>query len=66
MADHDCPDDGTRMEPTGHVTSFQGDGFKLADRGGLLGKLGLGTRSVQAYVCPECGLVRLYAEGLEE
>lgn len=62
-----CPDCGVTMEPTTVRTS---DGFGLTintgKREGLLGKLGVGsTTTLEGVCCPECGLVRLYAD-LEE
>lgn len=59
-----CPDCGVGMEETSVRT---GDGMGLSistgKRDGLLGKLGVGsTATLDAVRCPECGLVRLYAE----
>ncbi|MFP8957526.1 hypothetical protein ACLI4Y_12410 [Natrialbaceae archaeon A-CW3] len=64
MALHRCPDCGVTMEAT---TVRSSDGFSLqidtGKRDGLLGKLGVGgTASVDAICCPECGLVRFYAD----
>ncbi|MCU4752505.1 hypothetical protein OB919_10975 [Halobacteria archaeon AArc-curdl1] len=64
MPQRRCPDCGVTMERT-KLTST--DGFRLqintGKRDGLLGKLGVGTTaSVDAVCCPECGLVRLYAD----
>jgi hypothetical protein len=45
-----------------------GEGYGLnvvsdENRGGLLGKLGMNQRyDLLAFVCPECGLARLYAD----
>jgi hypothetical protein len=52
------------MEPTSIRSN---DGFGLVidtgKRDGMLGKLGLSeTASVDGVCCPECGLVRLYAD----
>ncbi|MXV61656.1 hypothetical protein GS429_06180 [Natronorubrum sp. JWXQ-INN-674] len=59
-----CPDCGVTMEET---TVRSQEGFTLTvdtgKRTGLLGKLGVGTTAgVDAVCCPECGLVRLYAD----
>lgn len=55
------------MEATQPVTSFDGEVLRLRtdeSKEGILGSLGF-KESVQpvAYVCPECGLVRLYVDG---
>lgn len=54
------------MAETKPVTSVQGDTLRLRtgeSRGGVLGKLGF-EKEIQpvAYVCPECGLARFYAD----
>ena len=60
-----CPDCGVTMEP---VKLRTGEGFSLRvstdqRREGLLGKLGLTEdHSVEGRLCPECGLVRAYAD----
>lgn len=60
-----CPDCGVTME---RVKVQTGDGFGLnvktgEKRSGLLGSLGVKeSRKVSPRACPECGLVRLYAE----
>ena len=60
-----CPDCGVTME---RVKIQTGDGFGLKintgeKRSGLLGSLGMTeSRDVSPRACPECGLVRLYAE----
>ncbi|WP_162224385.1 hypothetical protein [Halorussus amylolyticus] len=60
-----CPDCGVTMERTKIQT---GDGFGLSVKtgekaGGLLGSLGVNkSLDVSPRMCPECGLVRLYAE----
>ncbi|AHG00201.1 hypothetical protein HALLA_16750 [Halostagnicola larsenii XH-48] len=64
MNDTRCPDCAVTMEET---TLRSQDGFSLTintgKRSGLLGKLGVGsTTGVDAVCCPECGLVRLYAD----
>lgn len=57
-----CPDCGVAMEATGHKTTYEGEGIRVNTDGGLLGALDLRGGHVQAYVCPECALVRFYAE----
>ncbi|WP_254535078.1 hypothetical protein [Halomarina litorea] len=60
-----CPDCGVTMEEMKLRTD---DGFKtklVSDeaRGGLLGSLGMKEKyDVEAWVCPECSLTRLYAD----
>ncbi|WP_224335037.1 hypothetical protein [Haloprofundus halobius] len=65
---HRCPDCGVTMERADPMTAVQQERLKLRTeetREGILGSLGL-TRTLTArgYVCPECGLVRLYADGV--
>ena len=59
-----CPDCGVTMEPTSLRSN--GGHALVVDTGkqdGLLGKLGVSeTTSVDAVCCPECGLLRLYAD----
>ncbi|SFR35026.1 hypothetical protein SAMN04487947_0253 [Halogeometricum rufum] len=60
-----CPDCGVDMERMDVQTT---DGFKLhlvtnEPKRGLLGGIGMKeTLAPSVYVCPECGLVRLYAD----
>ena len=60
-----CPDCGVELEKMGVRT---GDGMPLylvtnERKRGLLGGLGFKEElEPTVYVCPECGLVRLYAE----
>jgi predicted RNA-binding Zn-ribbon protein involved in translation (DUF1610 family) len=58
-----CPDCGITLERTNIQTG--GGYFRLKTderRDGLLGSLGINeTRDVSPHLCPECGLVRLYA-----
>lgn len=58
----ECPDCGVEMEPTDRRTSYRGDGIRIESGGGLLGALDLKGQYLDAVVCPECGLVRLYAD----
>ncbi|WP_247002589.1 hypothetical protein [Halosolutus gelatinilyticus] len=59
-----CPDCGIETE----ATSLRTNGAErlvvdTGSRGGVLGKLGVGkTAGVDAVCCPECGLLRLYAD----
>lgn len=61
--DRDCPDCGVPMEATEHKTTYSGDGIRVDTAGGVLGEL-LQVKGdyLTAYVCPECRLVRFYAE----
>jgi predicted RNA-binding Zn-ribbon protein involved in translation (DUF1610 family) len=60
-----CPDCGVTMEEM-PVETGEGYGLNVVsdeNRGGLLGKLGMNQRyDLLAFVCPECGLARLYAD----
>jgi len=68
MTDRRCPDCGVTMEP---MTMRTTGGHNLQvvseeNREGILGKLGVNqTYGVETLVCPECGLVRLYADVAE-
>jgi rubredoxin len=59
-----CPDCSVAMEAMelrsgGHHTRFRSD----ENREGILGKLGMTqTYDAEAFVCPECGLSRIYAD----
>lgn len=59
-----CPDCGVEMESmkldaSGYGLQFVSD----ENREGVLGSLGVKQRyGVEAYVCPECGLSRIYAD----
>jgi len=60
-----CPDCGVTMEPVtfGMTDAYQPHVKTDERRGGILGRLGMNEkREVTAVLCPECGLVRLYAE----
>ncbi|WP_339102433.1 hypothetical protein [Haloterrigena salinisoli] len=64
MEQRRCPDCGVTMEPV-PVRDGESMGLSIAtgERGGLLGKLGFKNRAkLQGVCCPECQLVRLYAE----
>jgi rubredoxin len=63
--DHRCPDCSVTME---EVEFSMGDAWNPhvrtgETRSGLLGKLGVDeTKDLNTVMCPECGLVRHYAE----
>ncbi|WP_129113267.1 hypothetical protein [Halegenticoccus tardaugens] len=61
-----CPDCDVRMERVAPVTSVDGEVLRLRTdepKKGLLGSIGLKeTVQPDGYVCPECGLVRLYVD----
>lgn len=57
-----CPDCAVAMEETSHKTTYNGDGIRVDASGGLLGALDLSGEYVTSYVCPNCRLVRFYAE----
>ncbi|NGM68141.1 hypothetical protein G6M89_03790 [Natronolimnobius sp. AArcel1] len=64
MEQRRCPDCGVTMEA---VPVRDGNSMKLSiktgTRDGLLGKLGVSNSAhLQSVCCPECRLVRLYAE----
>ncbi|QRV13811.1 hypothetical protein [Haloterrigena salifodinae] len=64
MKQRRCPDCGVTMEPV-PVRDGESMGLSIAtgEREGLLGKLGFKNRAkLQGVCCPECQLVRLYAE----
>ncbi|ADJ16256.1 hypothetical protein [Halalkalicoccus jeotgali] len=64
--DRRCPDCGVTMDAGTLVSAVDREAVKLRTEesaGGVLGKLGMReTLPVEARACPECGLVRLYAE----
>lgn len=49
------------MDEATHETTSEADGLRV-DAGGRERLHGRYGKEVQAYVCPGCGLVRLYAE----
>ncbi|WP_237718865.1 hypothetical protein [Halogranum rubrum] len=62
-----CPDCGVTMERTKPVVAGAGEEvvkLRTSERKkGLLGSLGMKeSLRVDAYVCPECGLTRFYAD----
>lgn len=59
-----CPDCGVTMAETA-VRDGEGMGLSITagKRDGLLGKIGLrNTAKLRGVCCPECGLVRPYAD----
>ncbi|RCU44220.1 hypothetical protein DU504_15605 [Haloplanus salinus] len=64
MDERQCPDCGVDMEKTAVTAEGVGDLYVETDReGGVLERLGIGYRtSLQAFLCPECGLTTLYAD----
>lgn len=64
--DRRCPDCGVTMDAGTLVSSADREAVTLRtgeSAGGVLGRLGMReTLPVAAHACPECGLVRLYAE----
>jgi len=64
MSERTCPDCGVQMEETNVTTEGVGDLYIETDRdSGVLDRLGVGYQTpVQAVLCPECGLTRLYAD----
>ena len=67
MSDRECPDCGIQMEQTRMSAEGVGDVYVETDRdGGFLGRLGISDYApLDAFVCPECGLTRLYADLVE-
>ena len=64
MDERRCPDCGVTMTETKLTAGGQYDLFVKTDRdGGLLDRVGIGDHTeTTAHLCPECGLVRLYAD----
>ncbi|PSP55444.1 hypothetical protein BRC82_05780 [Halobacteriales archaeon QS_1_67_19] len=59
-----CPDCGVALESVQYDATHRGNKIRIVDDdGGILSKLGLRNNTyAHGYVCPECGLVRFYAE----
>ncbi|MCL7416512.1 MAG: PF20097 family protein [Halalkalicoccus sp.] len=66
MNEKRCPDCGVPMETGTVISSVDREPMKFRtdeSAGGVLGKLGMKeTLPISAWACPECGLVRFYAE----
>lgn len=64
MADRRCPDCGVTMEPTTVTAGGVESLYVGTERdGGLLQQLGIDSyTTLDAVLCPECGLTRLYAD----
>lgn len=64
MSDRNCPDCGVPMEETNVTAEGVGDLYVETSReDGVLQRLGIGDHSaLDAHLCPECGLTRLYAD----
>jgi len=63
-----CPDCDVTMEPAQLSAGGNNVRVRTEDQSeGFLGSLGLrGSHQLEARLCPECGLVRLYAEVEDE
>jgi len=59
-----CPDCDVQMEKTNVTAQGVGDLYgETESDGGVLDRLGVGHQTpVHAFLCPECGLTRLYAK----
>jgi hypothetical protein len=59
-----CSDCDVAMEKTNVTAEGVGDLYIETERdGGVLDRLGVGYQTpLSAYLCPECGLTRLYAD----
>lgn len=64
MAPRNCPDCDVALESVQYDANQRGNKIRIVDNdGGILTKLGLtGGTYAYGYLCPECGLVRFYAE----
>ncbi|UPW00688.1 hypothetical protein M0R88_00960 [Halorussus gelatinilyticus] len=64
MSPRRCPDCDLPLEEVQYDTNAGRNKIRLNYRdGGILSKLGVTSNTyAYAYVCPECGLVRFYAE----
>ncbi len=56
-----CPDCDVSMEAVEHQT-YGEERIQIKPSGGVLSTLGLKVEYLNAYLCPECRLVRLYAD----
>ncbi|QAU14059.1 hypothetical protein EKH57_15875 [Halorubrum sp. BOL3-1] len=64
MNEQSCPDCDIQMEQTNITAESVGDLYVETERdGGILNRLGIGYQiPLSAYLCPECGITRLYAD----
>lgn len=64
MSDRHCPDCDVEMEETTVTAEGVGELYVETDRdGGILDRLGVGQQTrLSAFLCPECGATRLYAD----
>lgn len=57
-----CPDCDVELERVSYDTNSRGDMIRIPTEGsGVLGTLGKSARTVDAYLCPDCDRVLLYA-----
>jgi predicted RNA-binding Zn-ribbon protein involved in translation (DUF1610 family) len=64
MDERQCPDCGVQMAKTAVTAEGVGGLYVETDReGGVLERLGIGYQTpLYAFLCPECGLTKLYAD----
>jgi rubredoxin len=64
MSERSCPDCAVQMEQTNVTAEGVGDLYIETERNsGILDRLGVEYQTpLSAYLCPECGLTRLYAD----
>jgi rubredoxin len=64
MSDRYCPDCDIQLEQTTVTAEGVGDLYIETERdGGILDRLGVGHHTpLSAFLCPDCGLTRLYAD----
>ncbi|WP_267639602.1 hypothetical protein [Haloarchaeobius amylolyticus] len=61
---HYCPDCDVGLVETDYGTSEGSEDIRVEAGGGLFGALSMEGNPVVAHVCPECRLVRFYAESV--
>ncbi|GAA5050093.1 hypothetical protein GCM10025751_23700 [Haladaptatus pallidirubidus] len=63
MSERHCPDCNVQMEKTNVTAEGVGDLYVETDReGGVLDRLGVGYQTpLHAFLCPECGIIKVYA-----
>jgi hypothetical protein len=64
MSEQSCPDCAVQMEQTNVTAEGVGDLYIETERdSGILDHLGVEHQTpLSAYLCPECGITRLYAD----